>query len=172
MQPVRSDDSYAADAGDDPGNGQLDQLAADVDQVVRKASRTVEFGRRGFAIAVLVFVLMVAELLPWVGSHTGWQVLLGDAGTFAVPRLFALTSTGIGVLASILALTTRRWWLTWACAMGGWFAAVDGVLAVWSQQSAGIQGAGSSGPGIGLIIALIAMILLAAQWMRIAWSRT
>ena len=171
MHSVSSDGSYARETGDDGGEAQLDRLAADVDQVVRKATRTVEFGRRGFTISLLVFALLVAELLPWMGGHAGWQVLLGDAGTFVIPRLFAATSIGIGLLGSVLALATRRWWLTWACAIGGWFAAVDGVLAVWSQQSAGIEGAGSSGPGIGMVIALITMILLAAQWMRVAWSR-
>jgi hypothetical protein len=157
---------------DEPGNGQateLRQLAADVDDVVAKAARTVELGRRGFVISLLVFVLIVAELLPWVGPHSGWQVLLGQGG--AIPRLFAATSAGFGVLASALALTTRRWWLTWVCAMGGWFASVDGLLAVWSQQSATASNAHGGGPGIGLVIALATMIVLAGIWMRTAWSR-
>lgn len=166
MRHVSSERSYA----EDDGSEQFGMLAADVDQVVRRASRTVEFGRRGFTIAVTVFALIVAVLLPWVGENTGWEVLLGEAG--AIPRLFAATSIGIGVLASMLALATRRWWLAWACAVGGWFASVDGVLAVWSQQSTGIHGAGGQGPGIGLVLALIAMIILAAQWLRTAWSRT
>jgi hypothetical protein len=146
------------------------RLAEDVDQVVTKASRTVELGRRGFVIAVLVFVLLVGQLLPWVGDHVGWQVLLGQGG--GIPQLFAVTSTGIGVLASALTLMTRRWWLSWVCAMGGWFASVDGLLAIWSQQSSVANGATGGGPGVGMVIALVAMILLAAQWMRTAWSRT
>lgn len=160
-------------AGDNPageGSSEVGELAADVDQVVRKASRTVEFGRRGFAIAVGVFVLIIAQLLPWVGEHAGWQVLAGEAG--AIPRLFAATSIGVGILASMLALITRRWWLTWVCAVGGWFASVDGVLAVWSQQSSGASGAAGDGPGFGLVLALIVVVVLAAQWMRVAWSRT
>lgn len=180
MRPVSEDSNQSNDTGDsdkgDNGTGDADdarlgQLAADVDHAVRKATRTVEFGRRGFAIAVTVFVLLLAELLPWVGDYAGWQVLVGDAGTFAIPRLFAVTSIGIGIVASSLALVTRRWWLTWVCAIGGWFAAVDGLLAVWSQQSVGVNDGGETGPDIGLIIALVVMILLAAQWMRIAWSR-
>lgn len=162
----------AGGGGSDGENDHLDQLAADVDHAVRKAARTVEFGRRGFTLAVTVFLLLVTELLPWSDGYAGWQVLVGDAGTFAIPRLFAATSIGIGILASSLALITRRWWLTWVCAIGGWFAAVDGVLAVWSQQSEGVNGGGDTGPGIGLILALVAMILLAAQWMRTAWSRS
>lgn len=148
---------------------ELSQLAADVDQVVSKAARTVEFGRRGFVLSVLVFVLLVALLLPWVGSHIGFQVLAGKGG--AIPQLFATTSTLFGVLASMLALLTRRWWVTWVCAMGGWFASVDGLLAVWSQQSSTANNAPGSGPGIGLVLALITMIVLAGNWMRTAWSR-
>ena len=148
----------------------LDRLADDVDTVVSKAARTVELGRRGFVISILVFVLLVGQLLPWVGDHVGWQVLLGQGG--AIPQLFAATSTLIGVVCSVGALATRRWWMTWVCAMGGWFSSVDGLLAIWSQQSAGANNASGAGPGIGMIIALAAMILLAGNWMRTAWSRT
>lgn len=158
---------------DKPGNGEateLRRLAADVDGVVAKAAKTVDLGRRGFVISLLVFALIVAELLPWIGPHTGWQVLLGQGGA-AIPRLFAATSIGFGVLASVLALTTRRWWLTWVCAMGGWFASVDGLLAVWSQQSSTVGNVRGGGPGIGLVIALATMIVLAGTWMRTAWSR-
>lgn len=153
----------------DGNSAELNELAADVDQVVNRAARTVELGKRGFVIAVAVFVLIVGQLLPWVGDHVGWQVLAGQGG--AIPRLFAATSTGFGILASVLALATRRWWLTWVCAVGGWFASVDGLLAVWSQQSTHSNGATGGGPGIGMIIALITMIVLGVQWMRTAWSR-
>ncbi|SFQ33626.1 hypothetical protein SAMN05421810_106180 [Amycolatopsis arida] len=154
----------------DRASSDVDRLAADVDAVVSRAARTVELGRRGFVIAVATFALIVGLLLPWVGDVAGWQVLAGEGG--AVPRLFAATSTAFGVIASALALATRRWWLTWVCAVGGWFASVDGVLAIWSQQSSPASGAPGAGPGIGMVLALVAMIVLAAQWMRTAWSRT
>ena len=102
---------------------------------------------------------------------SGWQVLLGEATGKAgtIPRLFAGTATLFGVAASTLALFTQRWGITWVCALGGWFASVDGVLAIWSRQSS--AGEGSSGPGIGLVLAVIAMIVIASQWLRTAWSR-
>jgi hypothetical protein len=149
----------------------LDELAAEIDEVGQKASRVVELGRRGFTIALCTFALIVGQLLPWVGDNVGWQVLVGQGGG-AIPQLFAVTSTAIGVLGSALALATRRWVFAWACAIGGWFASVDGVLAIWSQQSSHANGAVGAGPGIGLIIAWIATIFLAVQWMRTAWSRT
>ncbi|TNC23991.1 Rv2732c family membrane protein [Amycolatopsis alkalitolerans] len=147
----------------------VEKLAEDVDAIGHRVAKTVELGRRGFIISVLVFILLIGQLLPWVGDHAGWQVLFGQGG--AVPQLFAATSTGIGVLCSVLALITRRWWLTWVCAIGGWFSSVDGLLAVWSQQSSGANGAAGNGPGIGMIIAMVAIILLAASWMRTAFSR-
>ena len=151
------------------GNGDLAELAAEIDEAGEHASRTVELGRRGFTIAVFSFVLLVCLILPWVGDHAGWQVLAGQGG--GIPQLFAATSSGVGILASALALVTRRWWLAWVCAAGGWFASVDGLLAIWSQQSSHASGAAGGGPGIGLIIAWLAMICLAVQWMRTAFSR-
>lgn len=146
-----------------------DALAADVNAAVSKAVKTVEFGTRGFRIAVTVFVLIIGLLLPWVDGEVGLQVLLG--GEEAIPRLFSATAIGFGVIASTLALVTRRWWLTWVCAVGGWFSFVDGLLAIWSQQSSSISGAVGNGPGLGLIISAVAVTVLAAQWMRVAWSR-
>ncbi|MCT2584042.1 Rv2732c family membrane protein [Actinophytocola gossypii] len=146
-----------------------DELRREIDQVERRAARTVDLGARAVVIAVAVFVLIVGLVLPWLGGASGFEVLLGigDATGRAswVPRLFAATSVLFGVLASALALITRLWAVTWVCALGGWFACVDGVLAIWSRQS-------SDGDlGIGMVIAEVAMIVVAAQWFRTAWSR-
>jgi hypothetical protein len=148
---------------------ELAELAEEIDEVERHAARTVELGRRGFVLAALVFVLVISLLLPWVGDLAGWQVLAGDGG--AVPRLFAATIVGFGILASSVVLITRRWWLTWVCAIGGWFTCVDGMLAIWSQQSSGVSGYAGDGPGIGMVIALAAAIVMLILWMRTAWSR-
>lgn len=152
------------------GSAHLDELAAEIDEVGQQTARTVELGRRGFIIAVFTFVLLACQLLPWVDGHAGWQVLAGEGGK--IPQLFAATSTVIGVLASALALATRRWWLSWVCAAGGWFASVDGLLAIWSQQSSHASGAEGSGPGLGLALAWVAMVCLAVLWMRTAFSRS
>jgi hypothetical protein len=150
---------------------ELAGLREEIDEVERRAARTVDLGARAIVISVAVFVLLIGEVLPWMGGANGLDVLLGrdDAVGRAsmVPRLFAATSLGFGVLGSTLALMTRRWWLAWACALGGWFASVDGILAIWSRQSSD-----GPGPGIGLIIATAAMVIIAIQWFRTAWSRT
>ncbi|MBP2331026.1 hypothetical protein JOF56_011411 [Kibdelosporangium banguiense] len=145
----------------------VDHLRNEIDEVERKAIRTVELGGRAIVISAAVMVLLVGLLLPWLHGANGWQVLLGQVEGRAgvVPRLFAATSAGFGVLGSMVALITRRWGMTWVCALGGWFASVDGMLAIWSRQSS------EGSPGIGLIIAVIAMVVIAACWFRTAWSR-
>jgi len=164
----------APDAGPDPKSGKPDpevaELASEIDEIGRSAAKRIDPGPRGFFIAVLVFVVMIAQLLPWVGDSTGWEVLVyGEDG--AIPRLFAFTSTGAGIVASALTLLARRWWLAWVSAVGSCIATVDGVLGIWSQQSAGASGEVGSGPGIGMVIAVVAMLLLAGAWLRTAWSR-
>jgi hypothetical protein len=166
----------AADGESGPGEerdvaGLREQIDGIEQEAERRSARTVELGGRAVVIAVAVFVLIVGQILPWIADSTGVDVLLGTGSGDAVgkpsivPRLFAATSVAFGVLASALALATRRWALTWVCALGGWFASVDGVLAIWSRQS-------SDGDlGIGLVIAWVATIVLATQWFRTAWSR-
>ena len=158
-----------------PEEREIAGLRAEIDRVERdaerRAARTVELGGRAVVIAVAVFVLIVGLVLPWVSGATGLEVLLGTGSGDAVgkesivPRLFAATSLLFGVLSSAAALTTRLWALTWVCALGGWFASVDGVLAIWSRQSS------HSDLGIGLVIAWVAMVAIATMWFRVAWSR-
>lgn len=162
-------------AGEGEDERELAGLRDEIDQVERdaqrRAARTVELGGRAVVISVAVFVLIIGQILPWLGGSTGLEVLLGTGSGDAVgkasmvPRLFAATSLVFGVLASALAVTTRRWAFTWVCALGGWFASVDGVLAIWSRQS--VHG----DLGIGLVIAWVATVFLAALWFRTAWSR-
>jgi hypothetical protein len=162
-------ESGAADEGDFAGlRDQIDGVERDAE---RRAARSVDLGGRAVVIAVAVFVLIVGQILPWMAGATGFDVLLGTGSGDAVgkasmvPRLFAATSLVFGVLASALALTTRRWVFTWVGALGGWLASVDGVLAIWSRQS-------SHGDlGIGLVIAWVATVVIASQWLRTAWSR-
>ena len=148
----------------------LEALRAEIDSVERSMVRRLEPGWWAMAVAIAVFVLLVAELLPWVGSANGWQVLLGEVGTAGrgsvLPRLFAGSSLLIGVIASTIAIAARRWALAWACALGCAFSVVHGVLAVWSRQTSG-----ETGPGAGMVLALLAVVVLAVQWISLAWSR-
>ena len=152
----------------------LAALQAEIDGVERDVVGHVEPGPWAMVVAVGAFVLLVAALLPWVGSDSGWEVLLGQASgehrIGLLPRLFAGSSLLFGVLLSAVALSSRRWGLAWLCALGSAFSVVHGVWAVWSRQTA--LGADTApGPGIGMVLALLTMIVLAIQWLRLAFSR-
>jgi uncharacterized membrane protein len=153
---------------DEGARDEQDQLRKEIEEVGRRVSRTVDLGARAMVISIAVFVLLVGLILPWMNGSSGLEVLIGaETGKASmVPRLFALTSTLFGVFASALTLITRRWVFAWVGAAGGWFASVDGLLAIWSRQSSG------HAPGIGLIITVVAIVVIAIQWFRTAASRS
>ena len=68
----------------------------------------------------------------------------------------------------LLALLTRRWTLAWIALAGTTVACPAGMLAVWSRQTA----TGHPGPGIGLIIGWLAVIVLTFHWARVVWARS
>jgi hypothetical protein len=59
--------------------------------------------------------------------------------------------------------------LAWIALAGSTVASLTGLLAVWSRQTAAAQ---YPGPGIGLIIAWLTVIVLAITWARAVWART
>lgn len=148
----------------------MDELRAEVDAVGRTALHRVDPGARAVVIAGTVLVLLLATSLPWVGDASGWEVLRGSADPAQevglLPRLFAGVALGLGAGLSTLALLTRRWALVWASALGCGYGVLDGIWAIWSRQT--VTGAG---PGVGLLLAVPAMVVLAAQWFRLAVSR-
>jgi hypothetical protein len=158
-----------ADRG--PSDDEFAALQAEIDQVERDVVGHVEPGRWAMVVAVGAFALLVAAALPWVGPNSGWEVLLGHVSDVPriglLPRLFAASSLLFGVLLSALTLFTRRWGLAWLCALGSAFSVVHGLWAVWSRQTA----ADDAGPGPGMVLALLTMIVLAVQWLRLAFSR-
>ena len=84
-------------------------------------------------------------------------------------RVFAWLALVFGVGFSMLALMTRRWALAWVALAGTALASGAGLLAVWSRQTVA---AGHPGPGIGLVVAWITVIVLTFHWTRVVWSRT
>jgi hypothetical protein len=145
-------------------------LRAEIDAVERSALRRVDPGVRAAVIAGAIMVLLLAITLPWVGDASGWDVLRGTANPVdrvgLLPRMFGGVALGLGVGLSMLALVTRRWGLVWASALGCTYCVLDGVWAIWSRQTAH-----GPGPGIGLVLAVLAMAVLAVQWLRVALSR-
>jgi len=101
-------------------------------------------------------------------------VLVGsDAATregVSLPsRVFSILAIVFSVGFSILALLTRRWAVAWVALAGSAVASVLGMLAVWSRQTAADP---YPGPGIGLIVGWLAVIILTFHWARVVWTRT
>ncbi|QZA19204.1 hypothetical protein K3U93_08805 [Mycobacterium malmoense] len=152
----------------------LDALRTEIEAAERRVAREIDPGPRGFVVSILVFVLLGSFILPHTGDVRGWDVLFSSPGAgaaaVALPsRVFAWLALVFGVGFSMLALMTRRWALAWIALAGSATTAAVGLLAVWSRQTVA---AGHPGPGAGLIVAWITVILLTFHWARVVWSRT
>ena len=156
------------------GNGDFDAFKGDIEAAEHRVAREIDPGARALVIAIAVFVLLLSFVLPHTGSAKGWDALVGDNvairnGVALPSRVFCWLTLVFGVGFSMLALLTRRWALAWIALAGSTVASFTGLLAVWSRQTAP---ANHPGPGIGLIIAWIAVIALAVNWARAVWART
>jgi hypothetical protein len=152
----------------------FDAYRAELEAAEYRVAREIEPGTRAFVVAVLVFVLLGSFVLSHTGHVRGWDVLFGthgaaDAAVGLPSRVFAWLTLVFGVGFSMLALLTRRWAVAWTALMGSGLASATGLLAVWSRQTVA---AGHPGPGIGLIVAWITVIVLTFHWARVVWQRT
>lgn len=155
---------------DEPDSNAEDNMPTQLSMAERDIGRTFDPGARAFFIIGVMLVLVASWVLPWIGSATGWQVLVGRTDPALevdlLARLFSINSTAAGILLGTLALTTRRWAVAFVAAMGCSIVALEGIMAIWSRQTVP-----QAGPAIGLILAVICMFVLASQWLKIAWSR-
>lgn len=152
----------------------FDQFKGDLEDAERRVAREIDPGARALVVAILVFVILLSFVLPHTGNAKGFDVLVGDAAAIdeaiALPsRVFTWLVLVFSVGFSMLALTTRRWGLAWIALAGSAIACPIGMLAVWSRQTVAEP---HPGPGIGLIVAWVAVILLTFHWARVVWSRT
>jgi hypothetical protein len=154
---------------DDGSPDDLAALEAELAAAERRVLRRIDPGGTALPVAVAILVVIGALMLPWTGGVPGWQILAGTADFGALPRLFTGTAVGFGVLGSTLALATRQWALAFVCAIGSGFSVVNGVWAIWSRQVN--VPFGGTGPGIGLVVAVLAMVVLTACWVRITARR-
>lgn len=158
----------------DRNGADFDAFRSEIEAAERRVAREIEPGPRGFVVALLVVVLLGSFALSHTGNVRGWDVLFSTHGAgaaaVALPsRVFAWLALVFGVGFSMLALTTRRWALAWVALAGSALACGAGLLAVWSRQTVAV---GHPGPGVGLIVAWITVILLTFHWTRVVWSRT
>jgi len=145
----------------------LDKELADV---TRRVERRIDpTPATALVVTVGMLALLGGLLLPWSGPAEGWEILAGVEWVGPLPRLFTFTSLGFGLVVSALALGTRWWGLAWLAAFGCGFSVVHGVWAIWSRQTE-VPG-GGSGPGIGMILTAVAMLVLAVCWVRISLRR-
>jgi hypothetical protein len=144
-------------------------LEAELAEAERRVLRHVDLGAAALPVAVAVLLVLCSLMLPWTGGVPGWRILAGLANFGALPRLFTFTAVGFGVLGSALALATRHWAAAFVCAVGCGFSVVNGVWAIWSRQVNVPHG--GSGPGIGLVVAVFAMVVLTACWVRLTARR-
>ena len=129
--------------------------------------RRVDLGPGALVAAVAVLVLLLAAVLRWTGlGASGWEVVLGAPGVTGLPRLFGTFALVFGVIGTAVCLLTRRWIATLVTAGGCAITCVTGLWAIWSQNTTA-----GEGPGPGLWLALLAMIVLAVRWASYALSR-
>jgi hypothetical protein len=155
-------------------SGDFDAFKDDIEAVERRVAGEIDPGPRALVVAILVFVLIVSFTLPHMGHARGWDVLVGDPaalrdGVSLPSRVFTWLILVFGIGFSMLALMTRRWALAWVALAGTAVSCPLGMLAVWSRQTAGAH---HPGPGIGLILAWIAVLVLTFNWIRVVWART
>ena len=153
---------------------EFEAYKADLEAAERRVAGEIDPGARALVVAILVFVLLLSFFLPHTGGARGVDVLLGDDKAISVgialpSRLFSWFALVFGVGFSMLALVTRRWTLAWIALAGTAVSIPLGMLAVWTRQTAMH---GHPGPGIGLILGWITVILLTFHWARVVWTRT
>ena len=175
MLPVSAQEHGREDSGNDTV-GDFSEYHDDLAAVERRVARTLDAGVRAFVVAVAILVLILATALPHTGPASGWDVLLRDdeahrVGITLPSTLFVWFSLVAGVLVSGAAVLTRRWAVAWVATAGCAITVVLGVLAIWSRQTPLLTGE-RSGPGAGLLLAWVAVVVLAATWVRLAWAHS
>ncbi|QDQ97637.1 hypothetical protein [Tomitella fengzijianii] len=162
----------------------LQHFQKDFEKAEKKVAGEIDPGMRSVGIAVAILLLLASFLLPHTGSVNGWDVLVhsdaaqGEAVAIT-SQLFVWFALVFGALTGMITLLTRRWTLAWVTAAGCAVGIFLGVLAIWSRQTpSGVLNAQDaalanlSGPGIGIVVGLILLIVLTYLWVGVAWSKT
>lgn len=154
----------------------IEHIRKDIEAAERKVTSEIDPGIRGVVVAAGVLVLLLSFTLPHTGSASGWDVLVGNdvalGESIALPsRIFVWLALVFGVVVGALALVTRRWTLAWLALAGTAVASVFGMLAIWSRQTLS-PGDPGAGPGIGLVLGWITVMVLTFHWIKVVWTRT
>ncbi|MRH89751.1 hypothetical protein GFY24_20270 [Nocardia sp. SYP-A9097] len=155
----------------------FEQFRADLEAVERKIAGEIDPGARAMVVAGAVFLLLFSLVLPHAGTARGFDVIMYDAAAKAehigLPsRVFEWFVVVFGIGFSLLALVTRRWVLAWIAVAGSAIGSVFGVFSIWHRNTPGLGNYHGAGPGAGLILATVAIMVLTFHWIRVVWSRT
>ncbi|MDH6246708.1 hypothetical protein [Mycobacterium sp. OTB74] len=155
-------------------DAEFDQFKGDIDAAERRIAREIAPGARALVVAICVFVILLSFVLPHTGDVKGLDVLLGDHAALAakilIPsRVFVWLILVFSVGFSMAALLTRRWGMALIALAGSAVSCFIGMLAIWSRNTVVHP---YPGPGFGLYLAWIAVIVLTFHWARVVWSRT
>nr|WP_280417027.1 hypothetical protein [Nocardia carnea] len=186
VQPPAGDpaarDDESADGNEDVVNPaetteKFEEYRDDLDAVERRIAGEIDPGVRAMVVAGAVFVLLVSLVLPHAGEARGFDVLLGSEVVslehIGLPsRIFVWFALVFGVGFSLLALMTRRWALAWLAVAGSAIGSAFGVFSIWHRQTPGINNYVGAGPGFGLILGTLAIMVLTFHWVKVVWSRT
>ena len=161
-------------AAGDPGNAGFEQFKGDIEDVERRMAREFEPGSRALVVAVLVFVVLLSLILA---AHRRRQGLrrAGGRGRRGQRRGVAAVAgvhvAGAGVLGRLLDAGAADPPVGTRVGRPGGF---GGRLP--DRDARGVvaadRGRAVPGPGIGLVIGWIAVIVLTFHWARVVWSRT
>ncbi|MCQ4119434.1 Rv2732c family membrane protein [Rhodococcus tibetensis] len=170
------DDRTGGGDGSSSASDPIESYLKDFDAAEKKVAGEIDPGVRALVVAIAVVVLLGSLTLPHSGVANGWEVLVygDDARTEVITlpsRLFVWFEVVFGVVASMLALITRRWALAWIALAGTAVSIVFGMLAIWTRQTPA-PGVEAAGPGIGLIVGWLTVIVLTFHWLKVVWSRT
>ncbi|MFP5071160.1 hypothetical protein ACLFMI_16035 [Pseudonocardia nantongensis] len=139
------------------------ELRAELSRIAWRVDRWIDLGPAAVVAGGATAAAAAALLMPWTDGAAGWRVLAGYVVAGPLPWLFALV-TGLGVVVSGLALVVRFWPLAWAAGALCGIATIAGLWAIWSRRS----GLPVDDVGPGLVIDVLAVLVLAVTWCRIA----
>lgn len=167
----------------DPIAGIMDvtrDAESELRQKDRILGRTLVIGRPYLASAVLIVVLAVMLVLPHSAGVRGFDVLFftdvaREQQTSLPSHIFVLLYSVGTIFFGAVMILSQKWWAAGIAWSATCVAVVYGALAIWLRQSG--RGAdpdfqGFGGPGIGLYLSEIVLVLLIGTLAGVLWART